>query len=103
MKEYDGNKTLLPLIPEGSPYRGTRPILVEIIKNLPSGPKALVVNYKKEDMIEATIKKVATLEEANYLIWAAHNLERMADRVTNICEKVSFVITGDMIELEDPD
>ena len=56
-----------------------------------------------KDMIEATIKKVATLEEANYLIWAAHNLERMADRVTNICEKVLFVITGDMIALEDPD
>jgi len=54
MKEYEGNKTLLPLVPDESPYRGTRPILVEIIKNLPPGPKALVVNYKKEEMIEAT-------------------------------------------------
>ncbi|MFC1891484.1 MobA-like NTP transferase domain containing protein, partial [Thermodesulfobacteriota bacterium] len=41
MKEYDGNKTLLPLIPDESPYKGTCPILVEIIKNLPPGPKAL--------------------------------------------------------------
>lgn len=55
------------------------------------------------DMIGATIKEVASLEDANYLIWAAHNLERMADRVTNICEKVLFVITGEMIELEGPD
>ena len=55
------------------------------------------------DMIGATIKEVASLEDANYLIWAAHNLERMADRVTNICEKILFVITGEMIELEDPD
>jgi len=56
-----------------------------------------------KDMNNATIKEVASLEDANYLIWAAHNLERMADRVTNICEKVLFVITGEMIELEDPE
>jgi phosphate transport system protein len=54
-----------------------------------------------KDMNDATMKEVASLEDANYLIWAAHNLERMADRVTNICEKVLFVMTGEMIELED--
>jgi len=54
-----------------------------------------------KDMNDAMMDKVASLEDANYLIWAAHNLERMADRVTNICEKVLFVMTGEMIELED--
>lgn len=54
MKGFDGSKTLLPLIPEKSHYEGKRPILLEILDNLPSGPKAVVVNHKKEDVIRAT-------------------------------------------------
>ncbi|AGG05798.1 MULTISPECIES: phosphate signaling complex protein PhoU [Dehalococcoides] len=40
-----------------------------------------------------------TISRATRLIWAAHNLERSADRVTNICERVLFVITGKSEEL----
>ncbi len=40
------------------------------------------------------------IEQANYLLWAAHNLERTADRVTNICERVIFTVTGEMTELD---
>ena len=40
------------------------------------------------------------MDRANYLLWAAHNLERAADRVTNLCERVIFTVTGDMEELE---
>ena len=54
MKEFEGNKTLLPLVPEKSPLEGSSPILLEILRNLPHGPKALVVNYRKEAVIEAT-------------------------------------------------
>ncbi|MGD8226696.1 MAG: NTP transferase domain-containing protein [Desulfobacteraceae bacterium] len=54
MKGFDGNKTLLPLIAEESPFEGNHPILLHIFNNLPPGPKALVVNYKKEDLIHAT-------------------------------------------------
>jgi len=54
MKEYSGSKTLLPLVPGSSPLTGTRPIILEILKNLPPGPKAVVVNHKKEDVIKAT-------------------------------------------------
>jgi len=32
-------------------------------------------------------------------MWVAHNLERSADRVTNICERVVFVVTGKMEEI----
>ena len=35
-----------------------------------------------------------TINRATRLIWVAHNLERSADRVTNICERTIFVITG---------
>lgn len=40
------------------------------------------------------------LEQANRLLWAAHNLERAADRVTNLCERVIFTVTGELAELE---
>lgn len=41
-----------------------------------------------------------TINRATRLIWVAHNLERSADRVTNICERTIFVITG-KVEEED--
>ncbi len=40
-----------------------------------------------------------TVTRATRLIWVAHNLERGADRVTNICERVVFVVTGKMEEM----
>ena len=42
-----------------------------------------------------------TIERATRLIWAAHNLERVADRATNICERVVFTVTGKMEEIGD--
>jgi len=40
-----------------------------------------------------------TITRATRLMWAAHNLERSADRVTNICERVVFIVTGKMEEI----
>ena len=40
-----------------------------------------------------------TIDQATHLLWAAHNLERIADRVTNICERVVFAATGRLEEL----
>jgi phosphate transport system protein len=40
-----------------------------------------------------------TITRATRLIWVAHNLERSADRVTNICERVVYVVTGKMQEM----
>ncbi len=39
------------------------------------------------------------IQRANWLLWVAHNLERMADRVTNICERTIFVVTGELREI----
>lgn len=38
----------------------------------------------------------STVRSGTYLLWIAHNIERMADRVTNIAERVAFVVTGDV-------
>jgi phosphate transport system protein len=40
------------------------------------------------------------MEQVSYLLWAAHNYERAADRVTNICERVVFAVTGEIVELD---
>lgn len=37
--------------------------------------------------------------QATYLTWVSHNLERIADRVTNIAERVVFMVTGKMEEM----
>jgi phosphate transport system protein len=44
------------------------------------------------------IEDPRTITRATWLIWVAHNLERFADRVTNICEQVVFVVTGKMVD-----
>jgi bifunctional UDP-N-acetylglucosamine pyrophosphorylase/glucosamine-1-phosphate N-acetyltransferase len=54
MKGFEGNKTLLPLVASGIPFKGSHPILLHIIESLPPGPKALVVNHRKEEVMEAT-------------------------------------------------
>jgi phosphate transport system protein len=41
------------------------------------------------------------IERASYLMWVAHNLERTADRVLNICERVVFTVTGEMVEMDE--
>jgi len=38
------------------------------------------------------------IDQATHLLWVAHNLERVGDRVQNICERVVFVVTGKMHE-----
>jgi phosphate transport system protein len=40
-----------------------------------------------------------TINRATHLLWAAHNFERIADRVTNICERVVFAVTGTLEEM----
>lgn len=40
-----------------------------------------------------------TIGRATRLIWVAHNLERSADRVTNVCERIVFIATGHMEDI----
>jgi phosphate transport system protein len=56
-------------------------------------------NKINRELIEFMISDPDSIDKANHLMWAAHNLERMADRVTNICERTIFIATGDLLEL----
>jgi len=56
------------------------------------------------ELISYMIEDPRTVTRAMYLLFCAHNVERIADRVTNICERVIFVSTGQMEEISsDPD
>jgi phosphate transport system protein len=50
-------------------------------------------------LLNYMIENPATITRATYLIWAAHNLERIADRITNICERIVFLVTGTITEV----
>jgi phosphate transport system protein len=50
-------------------------------------------------LISFMLEDPKTITRATRLIWVAHDLERSADRVTNICERVVFTVTGKMEEI----
>jgi phosphate transport system protein len=52
-------------------------------------------NQIYRELLTYMLEKPDTIERATQLTWIAHNLERIGDRVTNICERTAFVITGD--------
>ncbi len=51
------------------------------------------------ELIGFMVEDPKTITRATRLLWVAHNLERSADRVTNICERVVFTVTGKMVEI----
>jgi phosphate transport system protein len=66
---------------------------------------------KEDDMVDALYDQVfrelliimmedtKTITQATYLLWVAHNLERIADRTTNIAERVIFMDSGRIVDL----
>jgi phosphate transport system protein len=60
-------------------------------------------NQVYRELMTFVIADPKTMERANWLLWVAHNLERVADRVTNICERTVFIVTGEMSEIKNSD
>ena len=54
-------------------------------------------------LVAAMIANPTIIDHANLLMWVAHNIERMADRVTNICERTVFIATGELMEMDTDD
>jgi phosphate transport system protein len=52
------------------------------------------------DLVQIMIKDPTTVEPCTHLLWVAHNLERIADRTTNIAERVVFTATGELAEMD---
>lgn len=58
-----------------------------------------------QELIGYMLKDPATINRATYLLWVSHNIERIGDRITNICERVIYMVTGEMYHAttaEDP-
>jgi phosphate transport system protein len=75
---------------------------VEAARAIPREDDAMDALYNQvyRELLTYIIADPRTISRANYLIWAAHNLERTADRVTNICERVVYAVTGELTELD---
>lgn len=71
------------------------PSLDNIVDNL--------YNQINRELLTYVMSDPSTMDRANYLLWAAHNLERTADRVINLCERVVFTVTGEMVEMGEED
>jgi phosphate transport system protein len=59
----------------------------------------LLFNRAYHHMIESMIAHPEMIDNISLLLWVIHDLERMADRVINICERTVFICTGELIEL----
>jgi phosphate transport system protein len=57
-------------------------------------------NSLYSEVMEFVIRSPRDVERANYLFWVGHNLERAADRVTNICERTIYIETGELGDIE---
>ncbi len=51
------------------------------------------------ELITYMVHDPKTIERATHLTWVAHNLERIADRVTNICERVVYLVEGKISDM----
>jgi phosphate transport system protein len=77
---------------------------VDLARSVPKEDEAVDVLYERiyRDLIAVIVKDPRTLDQAIRLSWVAHNLERVADRVSNLCERVVFAVHGRMEELAAP-
>ena len=75
---------------------------VELARSIPAQDDAVDVLYNRvyRDLMNLIATNVGMIDQANYLLWVAHNLERTADRTINICERVVFTVTGVMREMD---
>jgi len=75
---------------------------VELAKEIPLGDDEVdhLYNLVYNELMTYVAADIRNIDQANYLLWVAHNLERAADRVTNICERVIFTVTGEFVELD---
>ncbi len=60
-------------------------------------------NQVYNELVMHMISDPRTIDGATYLLWVAHNLERLADRVTNICERTIFLVSGEQLEMDSED
>ena len=76
---------------------------VETARSIPTEDRLIDDLYDQiyRELMTFVLSDPSNIEDVNHLLWVAHNLERTADRVVNICERVIFTVTGEQIEFDD--
>ncbi len=74
---------------------------IEAAKKIPAEDDEVDALYLQvyRELMTYVMSDPKTIERANWLLWVAHNLERVSDRVTNICERTIFIVTGEVKEI----
>ena len=69
---------------------------------IPRGDDEVDALYERvyQALVAAMIANPEVIDHANPIMWIAHNLERLADRVCNICERTVFIATGELLEFD---
>ncbi len=75
---------------------------VEAARKIPEQDDEVDALYNQvyRELLTLIMSNPHNIDQSTYLLWVAHNLERTADRVINICERVVFTVTGEMEELD---
>ncbi len=75
---------------------------LDAAKSIPLEDDAMDVMYNdvNREIITRMMAHPDRSDQLNYITWAAHNLERFGDRVTNICERIMYTITGEFLEFD---
>jgi phosphate transport system protein len=78
---------------------------IEAARSIPREDDEVDALYNQiyRELMTFVIADPKVIERANWLLWVAHNLERVADRVTNICERTIFIATGELVEIDASD
>jgi phosphate transport system protein len=73
-----------------------------IASKIPVEDEAVDALYNQiyHGLVKEMIADPRLIEPITLLMWVVHNLERLADRVTNICERTVFIATGELMEMD---
>jgi len=75
---------------------------VDLARAIPKEDSEMDALYNQiyRELLTFIMSDPRNIDQATHLLWVGHNLERAADRVTNICERVVFTVTGKMEEMD---
>lgn len=57
-------------------------------------------NKSYRSIVNVMVSNPSMIDDASFLLWVVHNLERFADRTVNICERTLFIVSGEMMEMD---
>jgi len=74
---------------------------VETAERIPSMDIEINLLYEQiyRELVTHVMQNPERISDAMLLTFAAHNLERVGDRVINICERVIYLCTGEVVDM----